>query len=242
MKFYLGIIFALCTICAEASVLPDFPFVAVTGQSSKQVAPDSAKLSFRISTFHQSSEVANAQLTQSANKVLALLKANGIADKQITAFELDKSEKRKRDDNYNELDILGYDLNRRFEVEISDLTKYPALMQQLYATDYVHELNTSFDTSSRDEVETALIGAAAAQAKKKAEQMAEGLGVKIHSVFAFNDSGSFTAFFATFGLDIDTGIRRRAPPNMSDAEAQQVLIPQSIEISKTVNVIYKITP
>lgn len=243
MKFYLGIIFALNTFCAEASVLPDFPFVAVTGQSSKQVAPDSAKLSFRISTFHQSSEVANAQLTQSANKVLALLKANGIADKQITAFELDKSEKRKRDDNYNELDILGYDLNRRFEVEITDLTKYPALMQQLYATDYVHELNTSFDTSTRDEVETALIGAAAAQAKKKAEQMAEGLGVKIHSVFAFNDSGSFTGFFATFGLETETAIlRRRAPPNMSDAQAQQVLIPQSIEISKTVNVIYKITP
>ncbi len=241
MKFILFCVLTLSVFVSHASPLPDFPFVAVTGQSSKQVAPDSAKLSFRISTFHQSSEVANAQLTQSGNKVLALLKANGIADKQITAFELDKSEKRKRDDNYNELDILGYDLNRRFEVEITDLTKYPALMQQLYATDYVHELNTSFDTSTRDEVETALIGAAAAQAKKKAEQMAEGLGVKIHSVFAFNDSGSFSEVFATFAAG-----EHIISANMTDAggesERQQIFIPQSIEISKTVNVIYKITP
>lgn len=242
MKFIASCLLALSTFWVQASALPDFPFVAVTGQSSKQVAPDSAKLSFRITTFHQSSEVANAQLTQAGNQVLALLKANGISDAQITTFELDKSEKRKRDDNYNELEILGYDLNRRFEVEITDLKKYPTLMTQLYATDYVHELSTSFDTSTRDEVETALIGAAAAQAKKKAEQMAEGLGVKIHSVFAFNDSGSFTGFFATFGLETDTGVRRRVPPNMSDVQAQHVLIPQSIEISKTVNVIYKITP
>ena len=241
MKFYCALVMALSTFLSHASTLPDFPFVAVTGQSSKQVAPDSAKLSFRVTTFHQSSEVANAQLTQSANKVLALLKANGIADKQITAFELDKSEKRKRDDNYNELEILGYDLNRRFEVEISDLTKYPALMQQLYATDYVHDLSTSFDTSTRDEVETALIGAAAAQAKKKAEQMAEGLGVKIHSVFAFNDNGSFDRFFATFGTGESITVTGAM---MSDGEAaqQRVFIPQSIEIAKTVNVIYKITP
>ena len=119
------------------------------------------------------------------------------------------------------------------------------MLAQLYAAEYVHNLNSVFDTSERDAVETALISAAAAQARKKAEQMAEGLGVKIHSVFAFNDSGSFNSFFATFGLDIDTGVSVRLrvpPPSMSDAEAQQVLIPQTIEISKTVNVIYKITP
>lgn len=244
MKIVLAIALMLSSLCCLASPLPDFPFVAVTGQSSKQVAPDSVTVTFSITTFHQTAEVANAQLSQASTKVLAVLKANGVSDEQVTAYELEKSEKRKRDDNYNELEILGYDLNRRFEVRLSSLKQYPALLAQLYAAEYVHNLNSVFDTSERDVVETALISAAAAQARKKAEQMAEGLGVKIHSVFAFNDSGSFSSFFATFGLDIDTGVsvRRRVPSNMSDAEAQQVLIPQTIEISKTVNVIYKITP
>lgn len=241
MKFYCALVMALCAFFSSASTLPDFPFVAVTGQSSKQVAPDSATLSFRITTFHASSDVAQAQLAQASSKVLALLKANGVTDSQISAFELEKTAKRKRDEQYNELDVLGYDLNRRFDITLADLKKYPDLMTQLYATDYVHDLSTSFDTSDRSNIETALIVAAAAQAKQKAEQMAEGLGVKIHSVFAFNDNGSFDRFFATFAAG-ESGMVSSAMMADRAAGAQQVFIPQSIEISKTVNVIYKITP
>lgn len=241
MKLYFALVMLLCAFFSRASTLPDFPFVAVTGQSSKQVAPDSAKLSFRITTFHASSDVAQTQLAQASSKVLALLKANGVTDSQISAFELEKTAKRKRDEQYNELDVLGYDLNRRFDITLADLKKYPDLMTQLYATDYVHDLSTSFDTSDRGNIETALIAAAAAQAKQKAEQMAEGLGVKIHSVFAFNDNGSFDRFFATFAAG-ESGMVSSAMMADRAAGAQQVFIPQSIEISKTVNVIYKITP
>jgi uncharacterized protein len=241
MKFVLAVALALSSFVSLASPLPDFPFVAVTGQSSKQVAPDSVTLTFSITTFHQTAEVANAQLSQASAKVLAVLKANGVSDEQVTAYELEKSEKRKRDDNYNELEILGYDLNRRFEVRLSSLKQYPVLLGQLYAAEYVHNLNSVFDTSERDAVETALISAAAAQSRKKAEQMAEGLGVKIHSVFAFNDSGSFSSFFATFGVSDSTLFNAEMSASRTGS-AQQVLVPQFIEISKTVNVIYKITP
>lgn len=241
MKFILFFALLLGSFSGLASPLPDFPFVAATGQSSKQVAPDSATVSFSITTFHQSAEVANAQLSQASTAVLALLKANGVSDGQITAYELEKSAKRKRDDNYSELDILGYDFNRRFEIRLNTLKQYPALLAQLYAAEYVHNLNSVFDTSERDAVETALISAAAAQARKKAEQMAEGLGVKIHSVFAFNDSGSFNSFFATFGVSDSTLVLAEVSASRTGS-AQQVLVPQFIEIAKTVNVIYKITP
>lgn len=240
MKFFVSCLLALSTFWVQASPIPDFPFVTVTGESSRQVAPDSAKLGFRITTFHQSSEVAHAQLTQASNKVLALLKANGIKDSQITAFELDKSARRRRDDSYNNLEVLGYELDRGFMVNLHDLQVYQALVTQLYATENVHSLSTRFDTKERDNIETVLLGAATAEARKKAEQMAEGLGVKIHSVFAFNDKGSFQEFFATFGLQAERmGVQHK--PSF-DSGAPEVFIPQSIEISKTVNVIYKITP
>ncbi len=241
MKYVLAFALLLGSFCSLASPLPEFPFVAVTGQSSKQVTPDSATLTFSITTFHQTAEVANAQLLKASHEVLALLKTNGVSVEHITSYELEKSEKRRRDDQYNELDILGYDLSRRFEVRLPTLKPYPALMTQLYASEYVHNLSTTFDTSERDNIETTLIGAAAAQAKKKAEQMAEGLGVKIHSVFAFNDSGSFNSFFATFGVS-EAGSGQSAAMMRDSAVQQQVLVPQFIEISKTVNVIYKITP
>jgi uncharacterized protein YggE len=244
-----GCVFALLSclpvsFVAQASPLPDFPFVAVTGSASQQVAPDQARLTFSLSTFDQNSDVAQARLNNTANAVLALLKKHGIAQTQITAFELDKSEKRRRDEQYNQLDVLGYDLRRRFLVRLNDLHAYPALMTQLYALNGVHELSTEFDISTRDSTETALVAAAAADARKKANQLAEGLGVKIHSVFAFNDSGSFPSFFATFGFAGQASNRNRvAAGAMADSAGEPaVLIPQSIEVSKTVNVIYKITP
>lgn len=247
MKLGTGFLLAslgLFSLSSPASPLPDFPFVAVTGSASQQVAPDQARLTFSLSTFDQNSEVAQARLNNTANAVLALLKKHGIAQTQITAFELDKSEKRRRDEQYNQLDVLGYDLRRRFLVRLNDLDAYPALMTQLYALNGVHELSTEFDISTRDSTETALVAAAAADARKKASQLAEGLGVKIHSVFAFNDSGSFPSFFATFGISAEGSSQFAvSAARMADGDGEPaVLIPQSIEVSKTVNVIYKITP
>jgi len=244
LKFFVSCLLALCAFWVQASPIPDFPFVTVAGNSSKQVAPDKATLSFHITSFHQSSEVANAQLTQTVNKVLTILKANGVSDKQITAFEVEKHQKRKRDDNvsYSDLDVIGYDMFRRFEVEITDLKKYPALMTQLYATDNAHSFETTFDNSQRESIKAGLIGEAAAQARKNAEMMAEGLGVKIHSVFAFNDTGSFEDFVVTFSLINAGGQVQVQGASMGSDDVQQIFIPQSIEISKTVNVIYKITP
>ena len=244
MKLILTLALLVGSFFSLASPIPDFPFVTVTGQSTKQVAPDSATLNFYISTFHQSSEVANAQLTQAINEVLALLKANGVSDAQITAFELEKSQRRKRDDSisFSSLEVLGYDMNRRFEVVLTDLKKYPALMTQLYATDNAHGFESKFDNSQRESIKSGLIGEAAAQARKKADLMAEGLGVKIHSVFAFNDTGSFEDFVVTFSLINAGGQVQVQEASMGSDEVQQIFIPQFIEISKTVNVIYKITP
>jgi uncharacterized protein YggE len=78
---------------------------------------------------------------------------------------------------------------------------------------------------------------AAEKAKQKAEHMATGLGVKITSVFAFNDTGSFSSFFATFGLENES---RALAMMRSKGNAANIFVPQFIEVSKSINVIYKI--
>lgn len=88
-------------------------------------------------------------------------------------------------------------------------------------------------------IEVELIKEAAAKAKQKAKHMASGLGVRLGSVFAFNDSGSYASFFATFGLSTDrSGYLAKAM--RSEAENSKAFIPQYIEVSKSINVVYKI--
>ena len=87
-----------------------------------------------------------------------------------------------------------------------------------------------------------LIAKAAAEAREKADVMAKGLGVSIDSVFAFNDTGSFQTFFSTFGLrGEDVGQRMmRERIGVSGSRVNDIFMPQSIQITKKVNVIYKL--
>jgi uncharacterized protein YggE len=223
----------------SASTLPDFPFVTVTGESSRSVSPDEATMRFSLITFHKRAEVAKKQLDQASENTVNTLLSFDIKKEDIVSYEVNKRVKRKRGKDYNDLDILGYEFTQSFEVTLIHLDNYSDLSHALLKAEHVQGINSQFDYSKRDNVEVELITEAARKAKQKAENMATGLGVSIGSVFAFNDSGSFNSFFASFGLSdnqqaLANARFRSAPPS------SQLFIPQYIEIKKSINVIYKI--
>jgi uncharacterized protein YggE len=239
MKYIWLLVLSVFSVSTFASSIPDFPFVTVTGESVRKVEPDNAKLSFYIITFDK--EAVNAKLTldKTSKEVVKLLKANDVQEKDIISSELNKRVKRARDKSYNELGILGYDFIQRFEVTLHNLKRYSELTNALLATNNVENIASQFDFSKRDLVEVELIKEAAAKAKQKAKHMASGLGVRLGSVFAFNDSGSYASFFAKFGLSTDrSGYLAKAM--RSEAENSNAFIPQYIEVSKSINVVYKI--
>ena len=102
-------------------------------------------------------------------------------------------------------------------------------------------ISNRFDVSNKVEIGQELIAEAAAKAKNKATQMATGLGVELGSVFAFNDTGSFQTFFATFGLQgNNAGYRYDASESMAMRSEKAAFIPEFINISKRINVVYKL--
>lgn len=223
---------------SQASSLPDFPFVTVEESASRNVRPDEALVSFEIVAFAQRAEPANATMVATMNAVVALTEQLGIAPEAITAYEVDKRAKRQRDDDYNELDILGYEFSRSVSIKLSDLDRYVQLMEKLLTMDHVEGIGTEFSSAKRSEVEAELIAEAANKAREKAAIMAKGLNVELGSVFAFNDSGSFSSFFATFGLS--NGYGSMAGISVTGSRGNSIFIPKFIEIQKTINVIYKL--
>jgi uncharacterized protein YggE len=179
-------------------------------------------------------------MNKTTSNVIELLLNLGIPKSAITSYEIDKHTKRKRDEDYNQLNILGYELSRQVEVDLTNLEIYPKLIAELIKLDFVSGFSAQFDTSKRDQVSTELISIAASNAKRKAEIMANGLGVKLDSVFAFNDSGSFDSFFATFGLNEKFGVESFAMAAERSRAADLIFIPKFIEVKKQVNVIYKL--
>jgi uncharacterized protein YggE len=226
----------------NASTMPDFPFVTVTGKSVIKVEPDMATLEFYVVTFNKEATLAKSLLNKTSNDVVIILKSNGILETEIKSFEINKQAMRASDDEYNDLAILGYEFIQKFKVTINDLKIYSKLTNELMDINNVEDIESYFDFSKKDEIEVELIKEASKKAKQKAENMALGLGVKIDSVFAFNDSGSFSSFFATFGFRSEyrgASIALLAPGS-SNPNSSNIFIPHYIEISKSINVVYKI--
>lgn len=237
MKNILILFLAVIAWEVNASNLPDFPFVTVTGESIKKIEPDEVILGFSVITFDKSASLAKNKLDESSNQVVNLLTKHKISMEDIISYEISKNAKRSRDKDYNDLAILGYEFTQRFEVTINHLSKYSDITNELLDINYVERIESRFDSTKREEVEIELIKNAAQKAKLKAEQMAIGLNVKLDSVFAFNDTGSFSSFFATFGIRSEA--RAYAMQSMRRNNSN-VFVPQYIEIRKSINVIYKL--
>ncbi len=241
MRLYIFVLLCIVQFNLTASPIPDFPFVTVTGESDKEVRPDKAKLRLSVTVFEKESAQAELLMNQTTTKILTILLSNQVDDSEITAHEISKRTKRAREKNgYQELEILGYEFSRYYEVNLSDLSHYQAITEALQATDNIAHIESKFDSHQREQVELELLSLAAQNARNKAKQMAQGLGVKLGSVFAVNDTGSFESFFATFGLQSDNSKYAAAMMRDGSGPASRLFAPKFIKISKSVNVVYKL--
>ena len=242
MKF-LGLVLLLSTTFATlASPLPDFPFVTVSGESSSQVSPDVATIRLQALVFDKKAANAQEQLTETTANLVTLLEQNDIALNKISSDQVRKRAKRARNNkSYEELEILGYELSQQFTIEVDDITKYPVLSNELAKMANVVGISSQFDVSNKQDIEIELIAEAGMKARIKAKQMAAGLGVKLGDVFAINDTGSFQTFFATFGLESESyGYNTREELASTKSMSRASFIPEYIEISKRVNVVYRL--
>lgn len=238
----LGLLLILCsTFGAVASPIPDFPFVTVTGESNRKVAPNMVTIQLQALVFDKKAENAQLKLEKTTARLVKLLEVNGIDLRSISSEQINKRTKRARNNkSYEDLEILGYELTRQFKIELDDLDNFSSLSNALLKQENIVAISNQFDVSNKQDIGVELIAEAATKAKNKATQMATGLGVELGSVFAFNDTGSFQTFFATFGLASEERYNMRMADSMAFHSEKTAFIPEFIEISKRINVIYKL--
>lgn len=240
---FLGLILIFCTaFSTSASPIPDFPFVTVTGESSRKVAPDTVTIQLQALVFDKKAKSAQLKLEKTTASLVRLLEKHEIDLRNISSEQINKRTKRARNNkSYEDLEILGYELTRQFKIELSNLKNFSSLSNALLKQENIVAISNQFDVSNKQDIGVELIAEAAAKAKSKATQMATGLGVELGTVFAFNDTGSFQTFFATFGLGSErqyNGMRMSADEAFHSKKA--AFIPEFIKISKRINVVYKL--
>jgi uncharacterized protein YggE len=243
-RYLCALIFGVAlSVCAMAENIPDFPFLVAQGNAEIHVKPDVAKIAFSITEFNKDSKVAVETVAKRAQAIVDFAKKLGIEQESINSAEYNKSTKRKQDEHYENLEILGYEVYQYFTIDIKNISLYSPLVDQLISTQNISDIRTVFSVSNKSEIERDLVKQATVNAKQKASDLAEGMGVKLGQVFAVSQDRHFASVEAVFGIYPIDGAPAFMPPpelKLADSVSASMFVPKSIEFSKSVSVIFKL--
>lgn len=239
---YMFFISALSLFCltAAASPLPDFAFITVSGEAQLDVVPDKARVQLMIRHTANTADAATEAVYQQGHELLAFLASKGVAQSDIEAAQINKEALYK---DYNDRSITGYEASQPVSLTLQDLANYVAIMDYLFKQPHIFSIQSSFDSTERQQLELKLSQQASKDARRRADYLAQAQGVKISSVFAVTESGGWGNLASDFGFSggaVSYGALHKA--SAMESREPSLVLPRHIKLQKSVNVIYKITP
>jgi uncharacterized protein len=224
------------------SDLPEYPFIFVTGHSSKEIQPDLATVSFAIKARSPDASSAAEAVDKRTKEVLALLEAGKVPAGDIDAHAISKET--MFDEGAGDgagaakpARRLYYVLTRSFAVRLHNIASWPQIGTRLMQMENIEDIGAQFDRSDRRALETELFSAAAHDAQQRAESLASGFGQRLGPVQAISQEpfDGLSSRFLRSGFYGDRMFKRSEVPS-----ASELLVPATIPIEKSVNVIYRL--
>lgn len=206
-----------------------------------QVAPDKAEIRLTIRHNAATAEQATDTIYRQGRELLAFLAEKDIGNDDIEAAQINKEATYK---DYNDRTITGYSATQPILIKLNSLQHYSAIMDYLFRQPHIFSIDGQFDSHKRVEYEQQLQLQASRDARSTAEGLAAAQGVKLSSVFAITEASGWQHLPENFGFG-GGSFQYGAQNKMSAAEdssASSLVLPKQINLSKTVNVIYKIEP
>lgn len=177
------------TGAALADVPP--PVISVTGEGTVQAVPDMATLSLGVTTQGATAAEALAENTAALQKVVDRLKAAGVAPRDLQTTNLSINPTWSSYDSSSSQTITGYTALNVLTVRIRALDGLGAVLDAAVG-DGANTLNgLTFGLSEPRPAQDAARKAATADARARAELLAEAAGVKLGRILSISEGASF---------------------------------------------------
>lgn len=240
MKFIVLVILLMFPLLGIANPVPTFPFVIVTEKIDQEVKPDLVKIRFSILAYEKSSNKAMEQLTKDSAEMLEVLRKHEIAIPNLESTQVDKRTKRARKDGAYNLEILGYEVQQEFNLRLTDLEKYPGLINDLVRLDGVQSIDAFFETTKEDEYKEKMIVELSAKARKKADALANAQSRKVKRAYGITTEGNFGQAYAIFSLEYNPQEYALAMDVASYGMELVMAVPKFIKVGQRITVIYEL--
>lgn len=235
----LAILLIALTAC-ETRVVMEQPGVqptnaiSVQGSSEFDVAPDLARVRFRIETQSVTAQDAQLRNREIGASVKAALLQAGVRENEIETVDYRIEKVQEWDPKFEKMVDKGYRTSNAFVVTTKDLQNVGPLLDvgvQAGANN-VESISFELSDSKQKEVKTEALRKATVNAREKADALADGAGVRLGKVTSLSESSYFVAPVARYDMMMKSEMAAGAPP--TDVS------PQSVHVSAQVSVSYEI--
>lgn len=160
--------------------------IMVTGTGKVSAAPDVAVADLAITIERPTADAAQEEANQRSNAVVDYLKKAGVEEKDIRTSgynifpQYDYLDGRTR--------IRGYQVTQTLEVKIRDLEKANTILDGVVTAGVNQVNNFRFEIDNQDELKAEARRKAIDDARMKAEQLEDDLGLDLGRVVSFSES------------------------------------------------------
>jgi uncharacterized protein YggE len=229
----------ICASAAFAADIPDFPFVFVVGKADIDTPPNIAICTLGLRSIDQDPSKAESTVDARLKSVLANLSAKHVSPNDIESFNINKQILMNENSDKGPAIIRGYDISRNLKITVRQLDSLPAIENSLVGSPNIENINCRFDRTDRTAIEADLLTKAIHSAKDEAAKLAEPLGRHLTSAVAVSRS-PFDSIAGSLGLGNPfAGVAGFGMMFKKSVTNDDLLVPSTISISTTVNVLFK---
>lgn len=232
-KFAVLAMFASAAAFASASQLPDYPFVHANGFAALYVLPDIGDIDFQVSAYDADPEAARVVVEARIAAINTLAQEQGLQAPDVEIRDVRKV-MRKAEPNAT---APIYDIKCSVHIHVRKLANWRAIVQPLLDMPNLDSFATSFGATDKDKIEMNLMAEAIADARRKAEGMAAGLGRKLGPASAVS-SGALKNLTNAMGL-VQAEYFARGAERREEVNRQDFLTFDILKMAQSVDVIFR---
>ncbi len=188
------------TFAVDGATTPEHT-ISVTATGRVIVSPDIADLRLGVSVTKPTVKAARAQAAESMTKVIAALKALGIADADLQTSMLSLQPNYDYSTNSNPPKLTGYTLSNSVAVTIRDLDKVGDAIDDSLAAGATTLDGVTFRVDDPAKAAQQARQQAMTQAKAQADTLASAAGVSIVGVASISETSGPMPYPVFYGAD-----------------------------------------
>ena len=205
ISIFLVALLVLLTACQTRVIMEqqgESHTLNVQGTSEFDVAPDLAKLRFRVETMSFTAQDAQNKNRQVASQVMVALSSAGVRDDEIKTSDYRVERVQEWDGNLERMVDKGYRVSNAFVVSTKDLSVVGSLLDVAIEAGANNVESISFELSDdkQRDVKTHALKSAAQNAREKAVALADGSGVSLGKVRSVSENSYVALPYARYDV------------------------------------------